>query len=954
MDPLPKIRLLLNDKTTSDLIIRIDGKIYYAHKIILLLKSECFCKIFSKYKSKYFDLSCSKQSVFSVWYEYKDAVAHETEENGETSKSCSVTRDQKKVEIYYDYEIFGQFLAYCYGWSIQERTTDELFTIAYLAKKFDVPDLTNLTDSLLKFLPKSWKSDDNIWEVGLMVSKWLNLDQTRLAILEFLVNCLSNADDKSKTERIIMRLEKDDLKEVERLMLEVYGQLNANAEGQESDDDSEDSVESDSSNSEASCDTTKIEKLGNNDNTHKKETTKKDDDSSSESSDESSDLSDSSSSTSSSSSSSSSTSSSSTSSSSTSSSSSNQGKSTLTKLGSIFQSNGDVTSEDNDSSKNETPSQNMIQMDFTCDSNDTCAKAKKAFETAANIISTKIILTTPILVNASFVNLSGAAGPSRFIPLKDKDGVTRLYPQALAKQFQFDTHPEYSKYDITAAFTSVGNRFWFQGDPSPPTNQQVDIVLAIVHEMMHGLGLLSSWDNFFKPDIPDALTPFPSFIMSIDGPDTPPKNGTITFTGFQETALDRYLVFTEDGTPISTVTSNINQFAGGVNSGAKFDNKSEFIKAFKSSPQFTTAANIFKKASTASSMAFMPHDAKNINDSCLLETSIVPYLSGSSISHIDFNTFANTTDFLMVWKAPRGKTVNDFTNGTDPSNIIGPKLTKILETLGVYEVVLKIWNSGEGVLDISPANLKLEIPKKPEDFEIEKFDTERGDEKALILLDHINRKVVKQTVMTTVYGVTFIGSRLQIEVRFKEIESILQERLQKCVFSCLEEIFKGAKAIQEWLSESAKWIAKILSPERVLKSAEEIKNENDNLSEIEVGDNIKPLKKSIVKIPPNKSASDQMTAVVWTIPLDLPIVQPYRRPNKRQVKTYLQSINIIDSETPSPTKLEKVVKLKLDNSKTIPPVVVVDNGYEDTINLNDLIKMTQKSQSEDIKLESEN
>ncbi|CAG8833173.1 24682_t:CDS:2, partial [Racocetra persica] len=35
----------------------------------------------------------------------------------------------------------------------------------------------------------------------------------------------------------------------------------------------------------------------------------------------------------------------------------------------------------------------------------------------------------------------------------------------------------------------------------------------------------------------------------------------------------------------------------------------------------------------------------------------------------------------------------------------------------VYEVVLKIWNSGEGVLDIPPADLNLEIPKKPEDFD---------------------------------------------------------------------------------------------------------------------------------------------------------------------------------------------------------------------------------------------
>ncbi|CAG8790677.1 36641_t:CDS:2, partial [Racocetra persica] len=349
----------------------------------------------------------------------------------------------------------------------------------------------------------------------------------------------------------------------------------------------------------------------------------------------------------------------------------------LSKLRSKFQLDVDVTLKDNDSSKSKPPSQNMIQMDFTCDSNNTCDKAKKAFETAAKIINSKIILTTPILVNASFIKLPGPLGlatPSRFIPLKDKDGVTRLYPQALAKQFQFDTHPEYTKYDITATFNSASDIFWFQDDPSPPTDQQVDFVLVLVHEMMHGLGLLSSWDTWFKSGMPDALTPFPSFIA--------PQNGTITFTGFQETAFDKYLVFTENGKPLSTVTSNLNQFAGGVNSSAKFDNTSEFINAFKSSPQFVPAADIFKKASTASSIAFMTHNAKHVNDSCLIETSLVPYQTGSSISHIDFTAFSNTTDFLMVWKAPRGKTVNDFTNGTDQSNIIGPKLIAILETLG--------------------------------------------------------------------------------------------------------------------------------------------------------------------------------------------------------------------------------------------------------------------------------
>ncbi|CAG8577424.1 4099_t:CDS:2, partial [Scutellospora calospora] len=183
-----------------------------------------------------------------------------------------------------------------YGWSVQPRTTDELFAVAYLAKKFGVPGLTKLIDCLLKFLPKSWKSYDNIWEVGLKVSKLLDLVQTRLAILKFLVNFLSNIDDNEKTERIIMKLEKDDLTEVEQLMMEVYGQLNTNEIRQESCDDGEDGSESDSSESEVSCDVgqTKdvLEKhnLGNNQFNieHKKEATGECEESSSESDDESS------------------------------------------------------------------------------------------------------------------------------------------------------------------------------------------------------------------------------------------------------------------------------------------------------------------------------------------------------------------------------------------------------------------------------------------------------------------------------------------------------------------------------------------------------------------------------------------------------------------------------------------------------------------------------------------
>lgn len=58
-------------------------------------------------------------------------------------------------------------------------------------------------------------------------------------------------------------------------------------------------------------------------------------------------------------------------------------------------------------------------------------------------------------------------------------------------------------------------------------------------------------------------------------------------------------------------------------------------------------------------------------------------------------------------------------------------------------------------------------------FQVEEFrarDAENGVKIAQVLEGFISRKVVKQTVMTVVYGVTRYGGRLQIEKRLKEID----------------------------------------------------------------------------------------------------------------------------------------------------------------------------------------
>ena len=129
-----------------------------------------------------------------------------------------------------------------------------------------------------------------------------------------------------------------------------------------------------------------------------------------------------------------------------------------------------------------------------------------------------------------------------------------------------------------------------------------------------------------------------------------------------------------------------------------------------------------------------------------------------------------------------------------------------------------------------------------------------GDELALILDGHISRKVVKQVVMTSVYGVTLAGARDQIQNRLEEIPDLAahEERqfamatmLAKLTLDSLGDVFKGATDSMSWLGACARAIAK----------------ESD-------------------------------THVEWTTALGLPAVQPYVKDQSRTVRTVLGACKV--------------------------------------------------------------
>nr|XP_044607567.1 DNA-directed RNA polymerase, mitochondrial isoform X1 [Equus asinus] len=133
-------------------------------------------------------------------------------------------------------------------------------------------------------------------------------------------------------------------------------------------------------------------------------------------------------------------------------------------------------------------------------------------------------------------------------------------------------------------------------------------------------------------------------------------------------------------------------------------------------------------------------------------------------------------------------------------------------------------------------------------------DAEQGVRVAQVLEGFISRKVVKQTVMTVVYGVTRYGGRLQIEKRLRELSDFPQEfvweashYLVRQVFLSLQEMFSGTRAIQRWLTESARLIAHTGS------------------------------------------------AVEWVTPLGIPIIQPYHHDSKILINGGLQSLTFSSS-----------------------------------------------------------
>jgi DNA-directed RNA polymerase len=146
-------------------------------------------------------------------------------------------------------------------------------------------------------------------------------------------------------------------------------------------------------------------------------------------------------------------------------------------------------------------------------------------------------------------------------------------------------------------------------------------------------------------------------------------------------------------------------------------------------------------------------------------------------------------------------------------------------------------------------------------------------EYARLVADITDRKVIKQTVMTSVYGVTRTGARAQVQARLTERilsdpSMVMDPEIEKSVFAAsmylanltlasLEEMFSGAKEIMDWLGACARLVAA------------------------------------------------HGHAMSWVSPMGLPIMQPYRQSATQTIHTTLQSITLSVADDALPVSVRK-------------------------------------------------
>ncbi|KAI8800314.1 hypothetical protein BJ742DRAFT_651905, partial [Cladochytrium replicatum] len=314
-----------------------------------------------------------------------------------------------------------------------------------------------------------------------------------------------------------------------------------------------------------------------------------------------------------------------------------------------------------------TPVAQPFVITFSCNLTATiCNYARDGFLSAGKRIASSLTFYKPINVRANFYSFCGGRSASScdlkdtlgqataaaYIaarPAKSDDTEYYMYPQGLFKQLSINvdvTDSDYSDYDIFAEFNADFS-FHYNSSGTPIQPNQIDFEFVVLHELTHGLGINTGWVSYasisalssLKPKA-DYLAPIPDFAGSSFDTATVPQWLPLNI-------FDKFMVESSTSNSIArTVATRIFSY---IPNNRKL---ADFISGFQNSGDPYAAAQSLYKLVTANTKTLsfaIPPSTLNPNARfAFLQTVKDKYLPGSSIAHVDYDTYWQTPDFLMI------------------------------------------------------------------------------------------------------------------------------------------------------------------------------------------------------------------------------------------------------------------------------------------------------------------
>ncbi|KAJ3284465.1 hypothetical protein HDU79_008106 [Rhizoclosmatium sp. JEL0117] len=217
-----------------------------------------------------------------------------------------------------------------------------------------------------------------------------------------------------------------------------------------------------------------------------------------------------------------------------------------------------------------------------------------------------------------------------------------------------------------------------------PSDKIYDFEQTVLHEIMHGLGFVSSWWQSLQPG-----TFFPG------GPVTYQTNGIQGVTFGKSNIFDRTMAHSGTGVMMRDYAAAMREEAKLVSQDivraspnlTASDLLTQWTNQFKTSNAFLLSQNLYSSAAVIPMQLILWFQDRRGNPRYAILYTPRAFAGGSSVSHLDASVYGSSSEFLMRPFCTTGTGIDGFTPAHPKIGVLGEAVPGILRQMGYITAI---------------------------------------------------------------------------------------------------------------------------------------------------------------------------------------------------------------------------------------------------------------------------